>query len=145
MANSGASDSAPHRPVTWRKTAQIAINWFVLVAIVLGVGYFLRTRAHQQATPPPDNAETPARLSERYADTLELAPQTVQAMQIHVADVKPAPRTAPLKLFGSLYLEGSRLVHVQTRFTGQVVEVAQTQDEQSRQLRPLKPGDKVSK
>jgi len=88
MANLGApspgssSPSVARRSPAWRKTVQVAINWIVLLAIVLGVGYFLRTRAHQQATPPTDNDEPPARLSEQYADTLELAPQTVEAMRV---------------------------------------------------------------
>jgi cobalt-zinc-cadmium efflux system membrane fusion protein len=151
MANLGApspgssSPSVARRSPAWRKTVQVAINWIVLLAIVLGVGYFLRTRAHQQATPPTDNDEPPARLSEQYADTLELAPQTVEAMRVQVAAVQPAPRTAPLKLFGWLFLEGSRYVHVQSRFTGQVVEVGETSAEGGRPARPLRPGDKVEK
>lgn len=141
MATSGAAGSAVHRPAAWRKAFQIAINWIVLIAIVLGVGYFLRTRAHQQATPVGETEEPPARLSERYPDTLEVARQTVEAMRVQVTAVRPAPPSAPLKLLGSLYLEGSRLVHVQTVFVGRVVEVGKTTE--GGQSRPLRPGDRV--
>jgi membrane fusion protein, heavy metal efflux system len=147
MAENGAcsSPSADRRSVAWRRTVQIAINWIVLLTIVMGVGYFLRTRAQQQAPPQAESSQPPARLSEEYADTLELAPETVAAMRVQVTAVKPAPATAPLKLFGWLFLEGSRYVHVQTRFTGQVVEVGQIREEATGRMRPLRPGDKVEK
>src|SRR5207253_6757570 len=44
----------------------------------------------------------------------------------------------------SLYLEGSRLVHVQTVFVGRVIEVGQER-ESDESWRPLRPGDKVKK
>jgi cobalt-zinc-cadmium efflux system membrane fusion protein len=84
-------------------------------------------------------------LSDKFPETLELAPKTAQAMHVQVAEVRPAPRNTPLKLYGSLYLEGSRLVHVQTRFSGQVVEVGETHEEGDSKARVLRPGDQVSK
>jgi cobalt-zinc-cadmium efflux system membrane fusion protein len=145
MATTGASSSGAVRPAHgWRRVLQTTINWLVLAAIVIGMGYFLRSRAHQQVT-PIENADVPAaRLSDDLPDTLELAPETTQAMHVQVASVKSAPRNIPLKLYGSLYLEGSRLVHVQTRFNGQVVEVGETRDGEE-PPRALKPGDQVSK
>jgi cobalt-zinc-cadmium efflux system membrane fusion protein len=115
-----------------------------LAAIVVGIGIFLRSRAHQQLTPVEDAEVPAAKLSEQLPDTLELTPETFEAMHVKVVDVKPAARNIPLKLYGSLYLEGSRLVHVQTRFTGQVVEVGETRDNDG-EMRALKPGDHVKK
>jgi cobalt-zinc-cadmium efflux system membrane fusion protein len=122
---------------------QTLLNWAVLAAAIIGVGFFLRQRAHQQATPPAEPQEPPVQLVSDMPNTLELSPHTVEAMQVTVVQVQPAPRTAPLRLYGSLYLEGSRLVHVQTRFTGQAVEVGETND--NGEQRALRPGDKVEK
>jgi len=134
--------TAPRRwPI--RRILQTLLNWAVLGAAIVGVGFFLRQRAHQQATPPAEPQEAPVQLASDMPNTLELAPHTVEAMQVAVVQVRPAPRTAPLRLFGSLYLEGSRLVHVQTRFTGQAVEVGETLD--NGEHRALRPGDKVTK
>src|SRR5205823_12832735 len=102
------------------------------------------TRAQEKAAPTTETEAPPARLSDKFADTLEVAPKTVQAMHIQVVAVKPAPPNIPLKLYGSLYLQGNRLVHVQTRFTGQVVEVGETRDNDG-EMRALKPGDHVKK
>src|SRR6185369_6713162 len=145
MATTGASSPGAARPIpAWRRILQTTINWLVLAAIVVGMCYFLRSRAHQQVTPIED-ADTPAaRLSEQLPDALELAPETIQAMHVQVVAVRSAPRNIPLKLYGSLYLEGSRLVHVQTRFNGQVVEVGETRDGDG-PPRSLKPGDEVNK
>src|SRR5438876_8799125 len=66
-------------------------------------------------------------------------------MGVQVAAVRAAPPTAPLRLFGSLYPEASRLVHVQTRFSGMVVEVGETHEEGDGKTRALRPGDQVSK
>src|SRR2546423_1233267 len=124
MATTSAPSLGAARTVpAWRRALQIAINWIVLAVIVVGVWDFLRSRAQQQVTPLADAEVPAARLSDKFSETLELAPETVQAMRVQVVAVKPAPVNIPLKLYGSLYLEGSRLVHVQTRFTGQVVEV----------------------
>src|SRR4051812_32124308 len=122
MATTGASSPGAARPLpAWRRILQTTINWLVLAAIVVGIGFFLRSRAHQQVTPIKDADVPAARLSDQLPDTLELSPETFQAMHVQVIDVRPASRNIPLKLYGSLYLEGSRLVHVQTRFNGQVV------------------------
>src|SRR6184192_339737 len=110
----------------WRRALQTAINWIVLAVIVVGIGYFLRARAHQQVTPVAGADVPAATLSENLPDTLMLTPETVEAMHVQAVQVRSAPPNTPLKLYGSLYLEGSRLVHVQTRFPGMVVEVGQT-------------------
>jgi len=143
MANSGASGTPVGRSIAWRKVAQTAVNWVVLLAMVLAVEFFLRTRAHQRNSPQPQADAPPTRRSETKPDTLELLPQTAQAMGIQVAEIEPAPQTAPLRLVGQLYLEGSRLAHVQTVFIGRVVEVGQTTE--GGKSRALRPGDDVEK
>jgi cobalt-zinc-cadmium efflux system membrane fusion protein len=146
MANSSApSPGAARTSPAWRRALQAAINWIVLAVIVVGIGYFLRARAHQQVTPVAGADVPAAKLSESMPDTLVLAPETIEAMHVQAVQVRPAPPNTPLKLYGSLYLEGSRLVHVQTRFPGMVVEVGETHDASENDTRPLKPGDKVTK
>ncbi|HEY2412968.1 MAG TPA: efflux RND transporter periplasmic adaptor subunit [Pirellulaceae bacterium] len=145
MATTGAPSPGAARPLpAWRRILQTTINWLVLAVIVVGIGIFLRSRAHQQVTAVEDADVPAAKLSEQLPDTLELNPETFEAMHVKVVDVKAASRNIPLKLYGSLYLEGSRLVHVQTRFTGQVVEVGETRDNDG-EMRALKPGDHVQK
>src|SRR5689334_24048637 len=105
MATNGASSPSAARPLpAWRRTLQTTINWLVLAVIVVGLGYFLRSRAHQQVTPIEDADVAAARLSDALPETLELSPETRDAMRVQVVDVKPAPRNIPLKLYGSLYL-----------------------------------------
>lgn len=146
MVNTSAPSPGAVRTIpAWRRALQTAINWIVLAVIIVGVGYFLRARAHQQVTPPAGADVPAATLSESLPDTLILSAETVEAMYVQTVQVRSAPLNTPLKLYGSLYLEGSRLVHVQTRFPGMVVEVGQAQDTGDNEMRPLKPGDKVSK
>jgi cobalt-zinc-cadmium efflux system membrane fusion protein len=94
---------------------------------------------------PVVGADVPAATLSDIPDTLVLAPETVDAMHVQAAQVRTAPPNTPLKLYGSLYLEGSRLVHVQTRFPGMVVEAGETREASDNEPRPLKPGDKVTK
>src|SRR5262245_19426712 len=146
MATTSAPSPGAVRTIpAWRRALQTAINWIVLAVIIVGVGYFLRARAHQQVTPPAGADVPAATLSENLPDTLILSAETVEAMYVQTVQVKSGPPNTPLKLYGSLYLEGSRLVHVQTRFPGMVVEVGQSPDAGDNEMRPLKPGDKVSK
>src|SRR5947208_1016509 len=83
----------------WRRALQTAINWIVLALIVVGIGYFLRARAHQQVTPVAGADVPAATLSEKMPDTLVLAPETVEAMHVQVVAVKRAPLNTPLKLY----------------------------------------------
>ena len=130
MATSGAPGHSLVVPRPGANSAD-AMNWVVLAAIVVGVGLFLAARAHQQAHAAGRSRGVAGRSFRKHLpDTLELAPQTVRGDARAGRRTSGRPRrTAPLKLYGSLYLEGSRLVHVQTRFTGQVVEVGEITDE----------------
>jgi cobalt-zinc-cadmium efflux system membrane fusion protein len=140
---SAPSPGAARPPFAWRRALQNAINWIVLAAIVVGLVLFLRTRSTHETKASQGAEAPPAKLSDISPNTLELLPQTAQSMHIEVVDVKPAPPTAPLKLMGWLYLEGSRLAHVQTVFVGRVIEVGQTTE--GGKSRPLRPGDNVEK
>jgi cobalt-zinc-cadmium efflux system membrane fusion protein len=127
-------------PSVWRRVIQNAINWIVLGGIIVGVFFFLREREKKKAAVPEQTEVPPVRLA-NTPGTLELEPSTRDAMGVQVAEVKASPQTAPLKLVGQLYLEGSRLAHVQTVFIGRVVEVGQTVEDGK--PRALRPGDEV--
>jgi cobalt-zinc-cadmium efflux system membrane fusion protein len=137
--------AAARRGPAWRKAVQIAVNWIVLGVIVLGVAYFLRSRQHDKESPTTEPENPPVQLAQDLPDTLELSPQTVQAMGVQAVAVRAAPASAPLRLFGSLFLEGNRLVHVQTRFAGMVHEVGATHEQGDGSTRSVRPGDQVSK
>ncbi len=61
------------------------------------------------------------------ARTLRLPPEVLETLQIETADVKPALASDVLKLEGSLFLDTNRLVHVNSRFSGDVIELGQVE------------------
>lgn len=80
--------------------------------------------------------ETPA--------TLRLTePKAAEILGLKVAEVKQAPRPEPLRLPGSLFLDPNRLVHVHSRFNGEVVSIGEAGEGELR--RPLQYGDHVKK
>src|SRR5438046_10499404 len=92
MATISAPSPGAARPIpAWRRGLQTAINWIVLAVIVVGIGYFLRARAHQQVTPVAGADVPAATLSEKMLDTLVLASEAAEALQLQVVGVKPAP------------------------------------------------------
>lgn len=86
-------------------------------------------------------------------DTLVLPHDVAQTMGVAVTEVQPAPETEPLWLDGTLILGAEHLVHVHSRFAGDVVELgvlpvpslAETGDSspEPRKNRPLRFGDHV--
>jgi len=82
-----------------------------------------------------------------------LVPESVsQALQVKTAAIEAATAPSPLQLDGWLILDPSRLVHVRTRFGGEVVEIGTIEgvsDDQStsprRCIRELRFGDEVEK
>lgn len=81
------------------------------------------------------------------ANTLLLPERTVDVLQISASRVRPAPRPAPMRLDGSLFVDPNNLAHVHTRFAGEVVKVGpalRAEDYKSAQ-RTLRFGDEVQK
>lgn len=101
-----------------------------------------------------ENLET---LAQDEPDTLIVLEDVQKDMSLTVAQVKPAVAPEPLKLDGALYLLQNSMVHVHSRFPGDVVEVgrfespepaisgAETPSIRSRNSRPLQYGDFVRK
>jgi len=57
--------------------------------------------------------------------TLRLPPEVFDMMQVRTVAVEPALTSETLKLDGSLFLDPNRLVHVKSRFAGDVIELGQ--------------------
>ncbi len=78
-------------------------------------------------------------------DTLELSEALVQSLGVRTARIESARAHTRLNLSGSLFLDSNRMVHVHSRFTGEVVSIgaAQNASEGSSAPRPLRLGDHV--
>ncbi len=62
-------------------------------------------------------------LVDSMACTVELPDEVIATLKVTTAVVELAPSPEPLKLDGSLFLNANRLVHVNSRFAGEVVEL----------------------
>ena len=60
-----------------------------------------------------------------HPETLNVPDDVVLSMGITVAEVEGALPVEPLKLDGSLFLDANSMVHVRSRFAGEVVEVGE--------------------
>ena len=56
--------------------------------------------------------------------TLVVADEACQAMGVHRSAVEVAGNPPPLRLVGSLFVDSDRLIHVRSRFDGEVVSIA---------------------
>lgn len=82
-----------------------------------------RTRADDEvvAASPPEKA--PVVLLDAASETIAIERELIGAMGLTFGVVSPAPTTRPLRMNGQLALDPGRLVHVQSRFPGEVVSV----------------------
>ncbi len=80
-------------------------------------------------------------------DTLALSESLIQTLGVRTAKIEPARAHTRLSLAGSLFLDSNRMVHVHSRFAGEVVSIglADHADEHSSAPRPLRLGDHVEK
>src|SRR5712691_1125579 len=94
------------------------------------------------------------KLVESKDGTLQLPEEVIATLNLTTAVVQVAPAPEPLKLDGSLFLNANRLVHVNSRFAGEVVELGQImapaggldQSADARHVaRPISFGDSVRK
>ncbi len=68
------------------------------------------------------------------AKTLRLPLEVIETLQVQMAEVQPALTSDTLKLEGSLFLDANRLVHVNPRFSGDVIELGQIEVSASDQI-----------
>lgn len=123
-----------------------AVRSYVLLAVVsltaLGVVafcYLQRPDQEQNKIVVPATASI--RFDDHQIDLVHLKPSTAQAMNVStVIATRPLAGTN-LRLRGQLMLDPSRLVHVHTRFAGEVTTVAEVVENSQR--RQLRVGDRV--
>ena len=118
-----------------------------VVAIVLGVGVARWAAAPRVAIATIESEQTPAKpqLAEGTNDTLVLPPAAVKSMKLHAEVAQATTQTKPLRLTGQLMLDPARLVHVNTRFAGEVVRVGERPATKTEPARMLRVGDRVEK
>ena len=84
------------------------------------------------------------------SDSIVLSPRVVELGGVKTTQVTLPTRPRTLELRGSLAIDSNRLVPVHTRFPGQIMEIAKTDDPPVKSLgitptrRPLRPTDHVS-
>lgn len=70
-----------------------------------------------------DIAKPHVKLVGANSRTLQLPLEVFETLQVQTAEVQPALSSDTLKLEGSLFLDANRLVHVNSRFSGDVIEL----------------------
>lgn len=82
-------------------------------------------------------------------NTLIVPGDVLDSLKVTFSEVVHAPPPEPLKIDGSLYLDANRLVHVRTRFSGELMELGTIEDvpstAQPTATRPVRFGDRVAK
>lgn len=114
---------------------------------------FRKARAASVAPVRPEHPRV--RLVDNQPDTLRVPNDVRTAMGITLTDISPASAAEPLFLDGTLFLDTNSMVHVHSRFAGDVVEVgvhlpaAAAGDDAYASVelprRPIQFGDHVSK
>ena len=107
-----------------------------------GPGFrFLLPNDARGAEPKGKNDEA-VRLADDSADILVVPAATVSSMRLTGFTAAASRAPHPLRLTGQLMLDPSRLVHVHTRFTGEVIQIGESSRADNPQLRV---GDRVKR
>ena len=132
----------------------------VVIAAGFGGGYWCGTNTerlrkfdeHEANRPHAERRHlTGVEIGEQPGN-LRLSVDVIKSLNIQVAAAHQAPRTEPLVLAGSLFLDSSHLAVVHTRFTGEIVrveEIAETNPDEEvtvpPKMRQIRAGDSVKK
>lgn len=154
---------------TMRVVAQRLMRIVVVLIVVVGfpvLGYVGMPRLKEWWDRQRPHVDPPSILAEKEkprgtlvgrgedARTLRLPAEVVETLQIQTAAVTSALVSDTLRLEGSLYLDANRLVHVPSRFAGDVIELGridapstdQIQTSEQRTVsRPVSFGDFIRK
>jgi cobalt-zinc-cadmium efflux system membrane fusion protein len=117
------------------------VRWKLLVLVCLlvvggfGGGFWIGTKTERLKNFDANEASHPTVETDRHQLTgvevgkepgqLRLSADVIESLDVQVAAARQAPKTEPLVLAGSLFLDSSHLAVVHTRFTGEVVSVAE--------------------
>ena len=150
-----------------RITAQRLIRILVVLVVVVGLPvlgfegmprlkqWWDRLHPHEEAASILAEKKKPrGELVGSDARTLRLPRDVIEVLRVQTTAVKSAVTADTLKLEGFLFLDANRLVHVPSRFAGEVIELGQIEAPMSDQIptsqrrpisRPVSFGDTVSK
>lgn len=140
-----ASSTKALRRRFWRPLA----GWTVFLVLVVG-GW--AAWQHPPFAGPPANASTPpptplVSVCPTLPDAVTVSLDLVKSMHADWTEAQSSPSTLPLRLSGLLMLDPSRLVHVQSRFVGEVIsvgdDVSGSSPDSDEPLHPLQVGDRV--
>lgn len=121
------------RPVAQRMIRILALVVVVVGLPVLGIGGMPRLKKWWDSQHPhvesagiqAEKAKPRGTLVGADAKTLRLPLEVLETLQVQTAEVQPALTSDTLKLEGSLFLDANRMVHVNPRFSGDVIELGQ--------------------
>ncbi|MGQ0634871.1 MAG: efflux RND transporter periplasmic adaptor subunit [Planctomycetaceae bacterium] len=144
------------RNVRWRATIVLGVCALVGVAALLTrMGYLLPSLTAPSHAPVASGTSALGRITLVADDTLSVPDEVRTAMRITVAPVQTAQALQPLRLDGTLFLDTNSMVHVHSRFAGDVVDVGKqvampqadgaARDAVATAERPVQFGDQVVK
>ncbi|HQZ65771.1 MAG TPA: efflux RND transporter periplasmic adaptor subunit [Planctomycetaceae bacterium] len=117
-----------------------SLRWIVCLCFLLfAVCSIPCAKAIAEERPSPTTANQQPRLEGKQ---LVVSLGTVKSMQLTTGDIQPARQPQSLRLTGQLVLDPAKLVHVTTRFSGEVVRVASADEKDGP---PIRIGEKVKK
>jgi cobalt-zinc-cadmium efflux system membrane fusion protein len=120
--------------------------WLLLLGVVAaGATWWFTTQKTVSASasaPPPAAGAT---LASSTTDTLNVPEDSVKSMKLTSVVAEASKQTHPLRLTGQLMLDSSRLVHVATRFGGEVMQLGVRGGTGDDANQTLRVGDHVKK
>ena len=150
-----------------RLAAQRVIRILIVLVVIVGLpvlGFEGMPRLKEWWDRQHPHVESPTILAEKTkprgalvgmdSKTLRLPREVVETLQIQTAVVRAAVSSDTLRLEGSLYLDANRMVHVPSRFAGDVIELGRIDAPASDQIstseqrtvsRPVSFGDFIRK
>jgi len=107
-----------------------------------GPGFQYLSTSVARGAEPKGKSDEMVRLADDSPDTLLVPAATVSSMRLTGFTAAASRTPHPLRLTGQLMLDPSRLVHVHTRFTGEVIQIGESSRPDNPQLRV---GDRVKR
>lgn len=117
----------------------------LVLAVVIGPSWWSSRRGDRSAQAANAVATPSMTRDAAGAETLTVPEASVRGMKLAAQVAARTTQTKPLRLTGQLMLDPSRLVHVSTRFDGEVVRIEGSLPAENTAARPLRIGDRVHK
>lgn len=136
----------PHRLSIHRLVRpRVLLAWLTVFGLAVASSWWLVSARTAIAVSTDEQASVRPQLAEDEQEAFILPAATVASMKLRSELVRATAQSKPLRLTGQLMLDPSRLVHVNTRFAGEVVRVGDRPAKAGVAARPLRVGDRVEK